>query len=138
MSLGDLEKAVKDAGFADMAEWSRMVARTDLSTPDKIAAFERWKHEDGSKTGLEKLPSGAFPKEISAEEARRVVAGVLDEAVRTAPVQCQVRDLGGCVICERVMRPKLMRHVQVVLPDGSKAWALIDEAKLKAATGDEA
>jgi hypothetical protein len=36
-------------------ELLRMVARADISTPEKMAAFKRWQNDDGSKAGLAAL-----------------------------------------------------------------------------------
>ena len=45
-------------GFADMGEMCSMVARVDLTK--HLAAFEKWKAEDGTKAGLKKL----LPEEV--------------------------------------------------------------------------
>lgn len=41
---------------------TRMVAAVDLSTPEKLQAFQRWRDEDGSKDGLKKLPVSTAPQ----------------------------------------------------------------------------
>lgn len=46
-------------GFADGAEFHRLVAAVDLSDARKLAAFKRWQDEDGTKDGLVRLMQGA-------------------------------------------------------------------------------
>jgi hypothetical protein len=53
MSMND--ETAQSFGFADIAEFNRMIAAVDLSTPEKRAAFKSWQDEDGTKTGLVKL-----------------------------------------------------------------------------------
>ncbi len=48
-------------GFQNVAEFNRMVAAVDLSTPERLAAFRRWQDNDGSKDGLQQLPTPADP-----------------------------------------------------------------------------
>lgn len=45
----DIAKAL---GFANAAEFHRMVASVDIAEPGRAAAFKRWQDEDGSKDGL--------------------------------------------------------------------------------------
>ena len=45
----------KDMGFADQAEFSRMVASVKLSTVGWYEAFRRWQYEDGTRKGLQAL-----------------------------------------------------------------------------------
>jgi len=47
-----MDRIAKMMGFEDAAEMNRLVAQADISTPEKLAAFERWKEEDGTKAGL--------------------------------------------------------------------------------------
>src|SRR6185369_423409 len=49
MGYGIPRAAVQDLGFADKDELLRMVQAVDLSTSTSLAAFVRWKHEDGTK-----------------------------------------------------------------------------------------
>ncbi len=56
--LGDnpeIDELVKQMGFASGKEFFKMVSDADISTPDKLAEFQKWKDEDGTKQGLEKL-----------------------------------------------------------------------------------
>jgi len=55
MSESDQDLLFKQAGFDSAAEFHRMVASVDLSTPDRFAAFKRWQEEDGTKQGLSLL-----------------------------------------------------------------------------------
>ncbi len=50
-----MDKTVKEYGFDSMTEWSRLVAHADLSSAEKLKAFEDWKYNDGTKDGLLKL-----------------------------------------------------------------------------------
>lgn len=51
----EMDKTVKEYGFDSMTEWSRLVAHADLSSAEKLKAFEDWKYNDGTKDGLLKL-----------------------------------------------------------------------------------
>jgi hypothetical protein len=42
-------------GFEDAAEFFRMVAAVDLSSPAKLSEFKRWQESDGTKAGLNNL-----------------------------------------------------------------------------------
>lgn len=50
-----MEDLVKELGFDSVAEYHKLVAAADISTPEKMADFQIWKNEDGSKEGLLKL-----------------------------------------------------------------------------------
>ena len=52
MSEGPLSDLVRALGFADEADFHRLVASADISTPEKMKAFRKWQEEDGSKAGL--------------------------------------------------------------------------------------
>ncbi len=49
MTMDELARAM---GFAGAAEFHRLVAATDITTQDKLAAFRSWQENDGSKAGL--------------------------------------------------------------------------------------
>lgn len=49
------DQIAKQLGFADAAEFHRMVSSADLSDPLKVAAFKRWQDDDGTKDGLAAL-----------------------------------------------------------------------------------
>ena len=50
-----MEEIVKEYGFESLEEFNHLVANTDLSSVEKLKAFEEWKENDGSKEGLLKL-----------------------------------------------------------------------------------
>ncbi len=50
--MDDLAKA---SGFENAAEMLKLTADADLSTHEKIEAFENWRDIDGTKEGLLKL-----------------------------------------------------------------------------------
>lgn len=50
-----MDELLKELGFNDITEFNELVARADLSTPEKLAAFKKWRTEDGTKEGLLKL-----------------------------------------------------------------------------------
>lgn len=54
MSIFD-ERVLKELGFASADEFQEMILAADISTPEKLKAFEKWKLEDGSKAGLVRL-----------------------------------------------------------------------------------
>jgi hypothetical protein len=45
----------QDRGFADHAEFSRMVASVQLTTVGWYEAFRRWQFDDGTRKGLQAL-----------------------------------------------------------------------------------
>lgn len=47
-----MEEIAKSLGFESLQEFHKLVADVDLSTSEKIKAFENWKLNDGSKAGL--------------------------------------------------------------------------------------
>lgn len=49
-------------GFENEVDLHRHVVRVDLSTPQKIAAFKTWQHDDGSKDGILKLLGEYVPQ----------------------------------------------------------------------------
>lgn len=50
-------------GFEDAKEMNKLVASVDLSTPDKLKAFEDWKQYDGTKeTLLQLAPPDTVPR----------------------------------------------------------------------------
>lgn len=55
-------------GFADQAEFHRLVAGADVSTPARLAAFKAWQADDGTKSGLLALAGGPGPVESGQEE----------------------------------------------------------------------
>lgn len=52
----DMACFVREKGFDDLVQFNELVATADISTPERFAAFNRWKLTDGSKTGLLNLP----------------------------------------------------------------------------------
>ena len=47
-----MDEFAKLNGFEDWAEMSQLVSYADISTPEKLARFNNWKLNDGSKAGL--------------------------------------------------------------------------------------
>lgn len=54
LSLADAARAL---GFESEAELHGLVCSRDIANPEGLAAFQRWKTEDGTKAGLLKLPA---------------------------------------------------------------------------------
>lgn len=52
-----MEELAKSKGFESSSEMLKMIASTDLTSPEKLNAFDDWKFNDGTKEGLQKLPS---------------------------------------------------------------------------------
>lgn len=50
-----MEELLNELGFESKKEWLALVSHIDISTSKKLAAFEEWKNEDGTKEGLVKL-----------------------------------------------------------------------------------
>lgn len=50
-----MEEFVRLLGFDNLSQYNKLVFTTDVSTPEKLAAFEQWQEEDGSKEGLLRL-----------------------------------------------------------------------------------
>jgi hypothetical protein len=50
-----LEEFVKLLGFDSLNQYNKLVFTTDVSTPEKLAALEKWQQEDGTKEGLLRL-----------------------------------------------------------------------------------
>lgn len=48
-------------GFESAVEMNKLIAAVDISTPEKLQAFNTWKEGDGSKAGLQQL----LPKSAS-------------------------------------------------------------------------
>ncbi len=51
-----MDEIVKQLGFENEAELHGMVANVDISTQDRLDAFQKWQEEDGTKAGLAALP----------------------------------------------------------------------------------
>jgi len=51
----ELEDLVKKNGFESEREFHKLVSSVNLSSPQKMAAFKKWKEEDGTKEGILKL-----------------------------------------------------------------------------------
>lgn len=56
-----MEEFVKLLGFDSVTQYNKLVFTTDVSTPEKLAAFEKWQGEDGTKEGLLRL-RGELPE----------------------------------------------------------------------------
>jgi len=57
-------------------ELSRLIANVDISTPERLARFEKWRNEDGSRQGLQGL------RKRSSQSAPRSVVEAIDQAKR--------------------------------------------------------
>jgi hypothetical protein len=57
-----LEEFVKLLGFDSLSQYNRLVFTTDVSTPEKLAAFEKWQDEDGTRAGLLRLRGDTIEK----------------------------------------------------------------------------
>lgn len=49
------EEILRNLGFENTEEFSRLVASVDMSTTSKLWDFQQWQQHDGSKVGLMKL-----------------------------------------------------------------------------------
>jgi hypothetical protein len=47
-----MDELAKSLGFESEKEMFQLVCRIDLSSPIKVARFQQWKNEDGTKFGL--------------------------------------------------------------------------------------
>lgn len=47
-----MDELARQMGFLDFKEMSSLIAHVDISTPERLAAFNLWKQSDGSKYGL--------------------------------------------------------------------------------------
>lgn len=46
---------LKEMGFKNEQEFHKMVASVDLTDPEKMQKFLKWKEDDGTKEGLLKV-----------------------------------------------------------------------------------
>jgi len=51
----DSDEAARRLGWNDSADMRRTVADADISTPEKVAALQRWQADDASKAGFSAL-----------------------------------------------------------------------------------
>ena len=51
-TLSTMDELAIACGFENAKDLVRLTAAVDISTPEKLAAFEKWKWEDGTKAGL--------------------------------------------------------------------------------------
>lgn len=79
---------LKALGFASEQEWSRMMAAVDLTDAFIALKFEAWKHNDGSKAGLQTL--------VDMSKAVKEVAPVV-ELPKPVP---RARPLPECPLCK--------------------------------------
>ena len=47
-----MDELAREMGFIDFNEMARLTSHVDISTPEKLAAFNLWKNNDGTKYGL--------------------------------------------------------------------------------------
>lgn len=50
-----MEKLVKERGFESLSEFNALVSSVDISSFEKMSAFNNWREYDGTKDGLLKL-----------------------------------------------------------------------------------
>lgn len=50
-----VDAAARAKGFKGARDFHRHISAVDLSTPDKLAAYRKWREEDGTKEGMLKL-----------------------------------------------------------------------------------
>ena len=48
----------QEYGFESAGEFFALVAKVDMSTPAKVAAFKAWQENDGTRAELQKLIDG--------------------------------------------------------------------------------
>ena len=65
-----LEEFVKLLGFDSLHQYNKLVFTTDVSTPEKLAALEKWQEEDGTKEGLLRLRGQLSDKTITGQERK--------------------------------------------------------------------
>jgi hypothetical protein len=63
-----LEEFVKLLGFDSLNQYNKLVFTTDVSTPEKLAALEKWQEEDGTKEGLLRLRGEISAKAATGQE----------------------------------------------------------------------
>lgn len=49
------ESNLNEFGFKDRIEFITLITSIDISTSEKLKAFQKWQYEDGTKAGLLKL-----------------------------------------------------------------------------------
>jgi hypothetical protein len=65
-----LEEFVKLLGFDSLNQYNKLVFTTDVSTPEKLAALEKWQAEDGTKAGLLRLREESSAKSGTGQESQ--------------------------------------------------------------------
>lgn len=51
-TLSSMDAMAIAGGFENAVDLIHLISAVDISTPEKLAAFEKWKLEDGTKSGL--------------------------------------------------------------------------------------
>jgi hypothetical protein len=65
-----MEEFVKLLGFDSLNQYNKLVFTTDVSTPEKLAAFEKWQEEDGTKEGLLRLRGEVEESSVTLRRSR--------------------------------------------------------------------
>ena len=65
-----MEEFVKLLGFDSLNQYNILVFTTDVSTPEKLAAFEKWQEEDGTKEGLLRLRGEVEESSVTLRRSR--------------------------------------------------------------------
>ena len=55
IEMNKLNEIVQEMGFKDEKEFHKLIARIDISTPEKNTKFRHWQFHNGTKGGLLKL-----------------------------------------------------------------------------------
>jgi hypothetical protein len=63
-----MDDFARAAGFNDERDMHQTIAATDLTTPERLVAFLKWREGDGTKAGL--LALGGSPRVCLAEQRR--------------------------------------------------------------------
>lgn len=53
------DQIAQSLGFDDAAEFNKLVAGVDMTTPEKLADFKAWQEDDGTKEGILELPQAS-------------------------------------------------------------------------------
>ncbi|MCB0595432.1 MAG: hypothetical protein KDD28_15175 [Phaeodactylibacter sp.] len=48
----EYDEFAKSLGFSDAGEMNKLISNVDISAPEKMERFLKWKEADGTKTGL--------------------------------------------------------------------------------------
>lgn len=69
---------LKKLGFDSIEDWSELIANVDLDSSEKLAKFEKWKFEDGSKKGLVPLLNESYLISKEVESIKKEITRQID------------------------------------------------------------